>query len=257
MDLADILLLLVAGSLAGMINAVIGSGTLVTFPVLVAMGFPPVLANVTNTVGIFPGSVSAVVAYRRELRGLWSQVLPLAATSAVGGVIGALLLLAMPAEVFRGVVPVLIIVACILVIFGPRIKALTAARRASRASLGRSPITPSLMGVTTLTGVYGGYFGAAQGVILIGVLSIALPGDLHRANAIKNVLAGTANGAATILFIFSSQVDWLAAGVIAAGGIVGAQLGGKFGRKIPELIYRIAIVVIGVVSVANFLLATS
>ncbi|MFH5823654.1 sulfite exporter TauE/SafE family protein [Georgenia sp. AZ-5] len=253
MDIAEILILLVAGTAAGTINTVVGSGSLVTFPALLALGYPPVLANVTNNLGVLPGSVSGSVAYRAELRGYWRTALPLALAAAVGGAAGAVLLLLLPAEVFDGIVPSLIILALVLVVAGPRIKRWSAERRARRGA--SRVVSPGLLTATGLTGVYGGYFGAAQGVLLISILSIALPGSLHKANAVKNVLGAAANGAAAVVFVTVSEVAWPAAGVIALGAILGGQVGGRAGRRIPELVYRAIIVVIGLVAVVSFLVS--
>ncbi|TRW45815.1 sulfite exporter TauE/SafE family protein [Georgenia yuyongxinii] len=251
MTWADILLLLVAGTAAGTINTVVGSGSLVSFPALLAVGLPPVLANVTNNLGVLPGNVSGALAYRRELRGNAGTAWRLAIASVGGGVAGALLLLALPEEVFSWVVPVLIVLACVLIIAGPRIKTWLAARRAAQGAP-RAVSGKLALGVG-LTGVYGGYFGAAQGVILLSVLSIALPGGMQRANALKNVLAAAANGAAAIVFVLISEVHWTAAGLVAVGAIIGGQIGGRIGRRIPDLAYRIVIVAIGIVAIVHIL----
>lgn len=249
MTWSEILLLLVAGTAAGTINTVVGSGSLVTFPALMAVGLPPLLANITNNIGVLPGNISGALAYRRELRGNGGAAWRLAIASVTGGVAGAMLLLVMPAEVFSWVVPVLIVLACVLVIAGPRIKMRLSARR---AALGTPPTVSRKLAVGVgLTGVYGGYFGAAQGVILLSVLSIALPGGLQRANALKNVLAASANGAAAVVFLLVSEVHWGAAGLVALGAIVGGQIGGRIGRRIPDLVYRIAIVAIGAIAIVK------
>ncbi|MET3767420.1 putative membrane protein YfcA [Marisediminicola sp. UYEF4] len=251
MSWIEVVVLFVSGTLAGIINTVVGSGSLITFPVLLALGYPPVLANVTNNVGVFPGSISGAIAYRKELKGQLKPVLALATFSALGGLAGALLLLQLPAEVFDGVVPALIVLALLLVVFGPRIKRTIAARRLARDEAPKNRV--ALFTTTALTGVYGGYFGAAQGVILLSSLSILLPGSLQRANAYKNVLAATANGAAAIVFVLISQVAWLAAGVIAIGAILGGQIGGWVGQRLPPLVLRIVIVVVGLAAIAYFI----
>lgn len=252
MTVLDVVILFVAGTAAGTINAVVGSGSLVTFPILVALGYPPVLANVTNNIGVLPGSISGAVAYRRELAGELRGVLPLATCSAIGGLVGALLLLVLPASAFNGIVPILIVLACVLVIAAPALKRWAVSRQTDqRTTAGQKS---SLAVSTGLTGVYGGYFGAAQGVILLSVLSILLPGNLQKANAYKNVLAATANGAAAVVFVFSTQVAWLAAGIIAVGAILGGQIGGSVGRRLPPLVYRIIIVAIGVAAIVYFYL---
>ena len=252
MSWLDVLLLFVAGTAAGTINAVVGSGSLITFPALLALGYPPVLANVTNNIGVLPGSISGAVAYRRELHGQWRHVLPLAGCSALGGLVGALLLLVLPASAFNGIVPVLILLAVVLVIVSPWLRRWSAARQAkAEAEMARGE-RPALFAATGLTGVYGGYFGAAQGVILLSILSILLKGGMQRANAYKNVLAATANGAAAVVFVFSTPVAWVAALVIAVGAVIGGQIGGSVGRRLPPIVYRGIIVVIGIVAIIYF-----
>ena len=233
----EALLLFLAGTAAGTINTVVGSGSLVTFPTLLALGYPPVLANVTNNIGVLPGSISGAIAYRSELKGQARGVLPLAVCSLIGGGAGALLLLVLPASAFDAIVPVLIIAACVLVVAAPWLKR-WAFRRATAARPGRSGRAATLLTSTGLTGVYGGYFGAAQGVILLALLSIMLPGDVHRANAYKNVLAAVANGAAALVFVFTTSVAWFAGGIIALGAILGGQLGANVGRRLPPVVYR-------------------
>ena len=244
----EIVLLLAAGMVAGTINTVVGSGSLVTFPALLAVGMPPVLANVTNNVGVLPGNISGALAYRSELRGNGGIAWRLAMASVLGGVLGALLLLVLPETVFSWIVPVLIVVACILIVAGPRLKSWLATRRSSIAA--PRTVSAKLTVGVGLTGAYGGYFGAAQGVILLSLLSISLPDGLQRANALKNILAAAANGGATVVFILISDVYWTAAAVIALGAVVGGQVGGRVGRRIPDLVYRVVIVAIGVVAIA-------
>ncbi len=230
------------GLLAGTINTIVGSGSLITFPTLLALGYPPVVANVSNTVGLVTGSISGAIGYRRELEGQWHRLRTLGSASLAGGLTGGLLLLALPASVFRDVVPVLILVACALVALQPRL-----ARR--RAAADR-PLRPHggrlLFAGVFFTGVYGGYFGAAQGVMLIALLGIFLEDGLLRLNATKNVLAALVNGIAAVLFILFAHVDWAVAGLLAAGAIVGGQVGASLGRRIPANWLRAAIIVVGV-----------
>ena len=245
----EVIVLFVSGTLAGIINTVVGSGSLVTFPALLALGYPPILANVTNNVGVLPGSVSGAIAYRKELKGQFKPVALLAIFSAVGGLLGALLLLQLPAEVFDGIVPALIILALVLVVTGPWLKRAIALRRAKKGEPTRKF---ALFAAVGFTGVYGGYFGAAQGVLLLSGLSVLLPGSIQRANAYKNVLAATANFAAAIVFVLISQVAWFAAGVIAVGAIIGGQIGGWVGQRLPPLVLRIVIVVVGIAAIVYF-----
>ncbi len=247
----DFFILGVAGLLAGLINAVVGSGSLITFPALLALGYPSVLANVTNNVGVLPASVAAAWTNRHEYGGAWR---PLAATmlcSAVGGLAGALLLLRLPKEAFEAVVPALIALALVLVIIGPRLKERIAERQAA-GTIRHSP--RATWTVAGLTGVYGGYFGAAQGVLLLSLLSLTLEGDLHRANAYKNALAATANIAAAIVFVSTTHVSWPAAIAIAVGSLFGGILGGRYGRLIPQPAYRALIVAVGGAALCYFVL---
>lgn len=247
MTWADVVLLLLAGTTAGTINTVVGSGSLVTFPALLTIGLPPVLANVTNNIGVLPGNISGALGYRRELRGSFGVAWRLALASSVGGVLGAVLLLVLPEQLFTWVVPVLIVLACVLIVAGPRIKKRLAARQMAVIAP-RSASRKLAVGIG-MTGVYGGYFGAAQGVILLSVLSIALPGGLQRANALKNVLAASANGAAAVVFILMSDIDWVAAALVAAGAVVGGQIGARAGRRIPDVAYRAIVVAVGIVAI--------
>ncbi|MGW1363921.1 sulfite exporter TauE/SafE family protein [Streptomyces chartreusis] len=227
---------------AGAINAVVGSGTLITFPTLVACGFPPVLANVTNNIGLVPGVLSAAYGYRRELRGQRRRLLRFGVASLIGGLAGALLLLQLDSAAFDTVVPVLILAACALVLLQPRLNAWLRKRPERGGADGGVPLWCGVLG----TGVYGGYFGAAQGVLLMGLFGSFLRDDLQRLNAAKNVLAAIVNGAAAVVFVAVADVDWAAAAVIAAGSTVGGLLGAKVGRKLPAMALRVVIVVVGV-----------
>jgi uncharacterized protein len=238
----------IAGLGAGAINAVVGSGTLITFPTLIALGYPPVLANVSNTVGLAPGSAAAAWAYRRELADQGGRLRRLCVFSTVGAVAGALLLLTLPAGAFKAIVPVLIGIALLLVVFQPRLTAALAARREIPHHGGLA------LGLGVLaTGIYGGYFGAAQGVLLMGLLGTLLADDLQVLNGIKNVLAFTANGVAALVFIAVEDIDWKVAGLIAAGSILGAFGGASIARKLPPTVLRGIIVTIGTVAIVRLL----
>jgi uncharacterized membrane protein YfcA len=239
-----------AGLAAGTINTVVGSGTLITFPVLLAVGYPPVLANVSNTVGLVPGSLSGAIGYRAELAGQRRRLLRLGSASVLGAVLGAAALLLAPASAFRAVVPVLIGLACVLVVVQPRVSRWLASRGRTPAEHGGPLLYAGVLGA----GVYGGYFGAAQGVLLIALMGLLLDEDLHRINAAKNVLAGLVNLVAALVFIAVTDIAWQAAGLIALGSIVGGQVGGRFGRRIPPPVLRGVIVAVGVVAVAKLLL---
>jgi uncharacterized membrane protein YfcA len=250
----DLLALIGAGAAAGLINTVVGSGTLITFPTLLALGVPPVTANVSNTVGLAPGSLSGAWATRQDLTGQRRRVLWLGAASLLGGIAGALLLLWLPSAAFDAIVPILIGIGCLLVILQPFISKRLAIRRMRLGVAAGSVHGPILLWLATaLVGVYGGYFGAAQGVLLIAILGIGLSESLPRVNAIKNVLAMIANAIAGLVFVIVSEVNWTAAIAIAVGSVVGAQIGGRVGRKLPATIYRVIIVIVGVAAIVSLL----
>ncbi|MFD3576934.1 sulfite exporter TauE/SafE family protein [Streptomyces sp. NPDC058644] len=227
---------------AGGINAVVGSGTLITFPTLLAFGYPPVLANVSNTVGLVPGVISAAYGYRAELKGQRSRLVKLGFASLLGAVIGAVLLLKLPADTFRAAVPVLILIACVLVLLQPRLQKWLARRDSPSRADGGVPLWSGVL----VTGVYGGYFGAAQGVLLMGLFGSFLRDDLQRLNAVKNVLASIVNGVAAVIFIAVTTVDWKVVGVIAVGSTLGGLLGARVGRRLSPAVLRGLIVVVGV-----------
>ena len=233
-----------AGFAAGGVNTIVGSGSLITFPTLLAVGYPSVVANVSNTVGLVPGGVSGVIGYRRELRGLWRRTLLLAVGTTAGALLGGILLLALPEAVFDAVVPILILLSAALMALKR-----TPATHADVEHNGRGVLA------SFATGIYGGYFGAAQGIILMSLLRLCYPDDLQRLNGIKNVLAGVANGVAAVLFIVVADVAWEAAALIALGSILGAQVGARYGRRIPSEALRWVVVVAATI-VAGILLVT-
>ncbi|MFC7494082.1 MULTISPECIES: sulfite exporter TauE/SafE family protein [unclassified Nocardioides] len=253
MTFFEVAAILLAGVAAGTINTVVGSGTLITFPTLLAFGIPPVTANVSNSIGLVPGSISGVIGYRRELRGQRSRVLRLSLASCIGGAAGAVLLLVLPADAFETVVPVLILLGLVLVVFQPRISAWVARRHDAKGGLPESGTWWVWPGVL-LAGVYGGYFGAAQGVLLMAILGIGVGETLQRLNAVKNVLATVVGTVAGIIFVFVADVDWWVVLLIGIGSVIGGQLGAGVGRRLPPLGLRIAIVVVGTVALAVFLL---
>jgi uncharacterized membrane protein YfcA len=248
----EIAAVLLAGVAAGTINTVVGSGTLITFPTLLALGVPPVTANVSNPVGLVPGSLSGAVGYRRELAGQRRRLLRLAPASVLGSVAGAVLLLVLPSSAFDAIVPVLIGIGVVLVVAGPAIQRRVAARHEARGGIpehGAAWVWPAVAGA----GVYGGYFGAAQGVLLMAVLGIGVDDDLQRHNATKNVLALLVNAVAAVIFIAVADVDWPIAGLIAVGSVIGGQIGAGVGRRLPATLLRAVIVVVGVIALAVFL----
>jgi uncharacterized membrane protein YfcA len=243
----EALAIFAAGIAAGTINAVVGSGTLVTFPVLLAFGYAPVTANVSNTIGLVPGSFSGAVGFRAELVGQRRRIVRLGVGSLLGGVTGAVLLLVLPADAFKAIVPFFIAIALVLVVLQPRIARLLAKRQ-----LHPHGGHGTLLGVF-LAGVYGGYFGAAQGILLLGILGLTLPETLHRINALKNVLAMLVNGIAGLIFVFAADPSWKAAALIAAGSILGGQIGAHYGRRMPPPVLRGVIVAVGIVAIAKLL----
>ena len=216
-----------AGAGAGAVNTVIGSGSLITFPTLVAVGYPAVTANVSNNIGLVPGSVAGALGYREELAGQGRRARTLAVASATGGLTGAILLLALPSDVFDAIVPVLVLLACALMALQPRLARRVAERRVEGApDVGAAPLA-----IGFAAGIYGGYFGAAQGVILLAMLAVFVPDDLQRSNALKNVLAGTVNAVAAVVFVVFADVAWEAVALVAVGaaigGVVGARVRGR------------------------------
>ncbi|CAN5576099.1 sulfite exporter TauE/SafE family protein [soil metagenome] len=265
MNLAEALAIAFAGLAAGTINTIVGSGTLVTFPTLLFFGYAPVAANVSNSLGLVAGGVSGAWGYRGEMAGLRSTLLRLVPASLAGGILGALLLLVLPESAFETIVPALIALALILVITGPRLNRWAAERRVSAPAAGaRGPtgragpagtITVGqwvalLMGVFS-AGVYGGYFGAAQGVLLIGLLGVLMPLRLQQINGIKNVLSLFVNLVAALVFLVvqPEQIIWPVVGLIAAGSLLGGILGARIGRRMPPWVLRAVIVTIGVVAI--------
>ncbi|WP_323792292.1 sulfite exporter TauE/SafE family protein [Nocardioides sp.] len=248
-------LILLAGIGAGTINTVVGSGTLITFPTLLAFGVPPVTANVSNNIGLVPGSWTGAYGYRRELVGQRPLVLRLLSASVLGAGIGAVLLLVLPDSAFEAVVPVLIGLGVVLVVVQPRLARRVAARAVLRERTG-APVRehegrwvwPTVLG----TGIYGGYFGAAQGVLLMGVLGVGVPQDIQRNNAVKNVLAGAVNTVAGVIFVVVADVDWAIVGLIAVGATMGGLIGARVGRRLPPIVLRTVIVVVGVVALTTF-----
>jgi uncharacterized membrane protein YfcA len=249
----EIVAILLAGTAAGTINTVVGSGTLITFPTLLAFGVPPVTANVSNTIGLVPGSISGAVGYRRELAGQRSRVLRLSVASLIGGAAGAVLLLVLPAGAFTAIVPALIVLGLVLVVCQPRISAWVARRHEAAGGMpyhGTWWVWPGVL----VTGVYGGYFGAAQGVLLMAVLGTGVDDSLQRLNGVKNVLAAIVNAVAGLIFAVVADVDWWVVLLIGIGSVIGGQIGATVGRRLPPLGLRIAIVVVGTVALGVFLL---
>lgn len=247
MSVFEILAIGLAGLAAGAVNAVVGSGTLITFPVLLAFGYAPVTANVSNTIGLVPGALSGAIGYRRELAGQRRRAIRFGIASMLGGITGAALLLILPASAFKAIVPVFIAVALVLVILQPRINRLLAS--GAVGSWHERGVLPPL--AVYGTGIYGGYFGAGQGIMLMAILGAALPQDLQRTNALKNVLVGLVNGVAGVYFVFAAHVAWAPVAIIAASSMVGGQLGAHYGRRLSPDALRGLIVVVGTTAIVR------
>jgi uncharacterized membrane protein YfcA len=248
-----------AGLAAGSINAVVGSGTLVTFPVLLAVGLPPVTATISNSLGLVPGNLTGAIGYRRELRGQRGLLVRLFPASVLGALTGAFLLLHLPASAFEAIVPGLVALAVVLVATQPLLQRSLAARRA-RAGIDEVPHVgggrlAALLAGAYATGTYGGYFAASQGVLQIGIFGLLLPEPLHRLNALKNVLTLGVNAVAALAYVVvaTDRVNWLAAGLVAGGSLVGGYVGSTLGRRLPAPVLRTAIVLLGLVAIGVLL----
>ena len=258
MPLSHAILIVLAGLGAGAINGLVGSGTLITFPTLVAMGYPPVTATMSNAVGLVAGNVSSTWSYRRELRGQWNRLRWQIPASILGAILGAWLLLHLPEKVFTAVVPVLLILALILVVVGPRIQA-WAQNRAEKAGRSAEDISAGRLAVLVLStfaiGVYGGYFTAAQGILMVGVMGALLPESIQRMNAAKNVLILLVNVVAALAFTLVAfhRINWSVAGLIAMGSVVGGWLGVRYGRRLSPNALRAIIVVVGLIGLYRVL----
>lgn len=248
----EIAAIILAGMWAGAINTVVGSGTLVTFPVLLFFGYPPVSANISNSLGLVAGGLTGAWGYRREIRPLRELLVKLAPASFVGSVIGALLLLVLPESAFEAIVPALIALALVLVVLGPRINRWAQRHHADAITGGRLVVL--LVGVL-FAGMYGGYFGAAQGVLLIGLMSVLLPNGLQEINGAKNVLGLIVNFTAAMVFLVidPSQVNWAIVALVAVGAFCGGLIGARIGRLMPPWLLRATIVVIGVIAIVVLL----
>lgn len=254
---AEAIAILGVGAAAGAVNAVVGSGSLLTFPTLLAFGFPAVVANVSNNVGLVSGNISGAVGYRRELKGQRARLIRLGAIAACGSVGGAAALLSLPSSSFEVIVPVLILIACVLVIIQPWLSKRVAAQRKKREALGGAAPAhrpgPVLGAGVLASAAYGGYFGAAQGVLVIGLLGTFLDESMQRINGAKNVLVTIVNGTAAIVYVIFAHVNWLVVLLIAVGSTVGGLVGARYGRRLPPTALRIFVVLIGVISAVKLI----
>jgi uncharacterized membrane protein YfcA len=235
---------------AGTINTIVGSGTLITFPTLLFFGFSPLVANVSNTVGLVAGGLSGIHGYRSELAGQGGTLRRLVPVSLLGAASGAILLLKLPESAFNAIVPVLIGASLLLVLLGPRLQAWAAVRHPDHDSAGRR--VSMTVGVFT-AGVYGGYFGAAQGILLVGIMSALMTISLQRVNALKNVLSTVVNAVAALTFMLVAweRINWPVAALIATGSLAGGYVGARVGRRLSPVLLRGLIVVVGVLAIAK------
>ncbi|AZI57072.1 sulfite exporter TauE/SafE family protein [Nakamurella antarctica] len=259
MTWTEIVLIFLAGIGAGTINTIVGSGTLITFPTLLAFGLPPVTATMSNAVGLVPGNISGTWGYRRELAGQWRRLRWQLPASLLGALLGAWLLLHLPANAFESIVPVLLVLALLLVIFQTRIQRWVRAR-SEKAGRDHEIISRQrmvlLVSATFLTGIYGGYFAAAQGIMLMGLMGALLPDKLQNLNAAKNVLTLLVNAvsALTYTLVAFDRINWGAAGLIAVGSLIGGFLGAGVGRRLSPVVLRCIIVALGSFAIVRILL---
>ncbi|MDA3038603.1 MAG: sulfite exporter TauE/SafE family protein [Actinomycetota bacterium] len=248
MSVTDALVAGLAAFVAGLINAIAGGGTLISFPALVALGVPAVSANVTNTVALVPGYLGGAYAQRKDLVTYFATLKGLLIVSAVGGLVGSVLLVNSPERLFRDLVPFLIIGACLLLGVQDRLKAVLARRHQSPAT------TLGVVGVALLfpTAVYGGYFGAGLGIMLLAVLGLALDDPLPRINSLKSTLSLCINLVAAAFFVFSGKVQWDLAAVMAVTSLVGGTVGGRIATRLDPKVLRIVVIVFGLAVAVRF-----
>lgn len=236
-------LVALAAFAAGVANAIAGGGSLLSFPALVAAGLSPVAASVTNTVALCPGYFGATVAQRALLAGQRRRVALLVPVTAAGGAAGAVLLLATGDAAFDVIVPFLLIGAAVLLGFGDRIK-----KRLSGRGAGAGSARRVLVGTLVVAAaVYGGYFGAAMGVMVLAALALAVDDDLVRLNALKQTVSLAVNVTAAVVFVVRSALDWRLIGVMAVGSLIGGAVGGRIASKVPAAVLRAVVVVVAVV----------
>ncbi|MGS2643698.1 TSUP family transporter [Streptosporangium sp. LJ11] len=249
----EMLAVFAAGACAGAVNTVVGSGSLITFPVLLATGMPPVTAAVSNTLGLIPGSISGAIGYRAELGGQGRRILKMSVGALLGGLTGATLLLTLPATAFERIVPALVGLALVLVIFQPWIGRSVRRRRERVSGTAHPDGGPLLLTGLTLASVYGGYFSAAQGIIYMSLMGVLLDETMQRLNAARNVLVAVVNTAAAIFFLFSADFDWTAVALIAVGSAFGGSIGARVGRRLSPAVLRGLIVAVGTVAIVQLL----
>ncbi|MFE4198854.1 sulfite exporter TauE/SafE family protein [Paenarthrobacter sp. NPDC056912] len=257
MEILSSILVFFAGLWAGTINAVVGSGTLVTFPVLIAIGITPVVASMSNAMGLVAGTAAGAWGYRREVAGRGRQLMKLLPASLLGGITGAWLLLHLPEKVFHYVAPVLLVLALLMVLFQPKMQAWVKNREQNPEHAIRDRSHGLLLVVLVyLAGVYGGYFVAAQGILLVGILGVFLSGTMQNANAMKNFLVLGVNMVAAISYLIFAfdRINWLVVLLIAVSSTIGGLVGAKVGRRLSPRVLRAVIFTLGIVAL-GFMIA--
>ena len=243
MDLSveTIVLLATAGFLAGALNAAAGGGSLISFPALIAVGYPPLTANVTNNIAVAPGYVTGATGYRRELRGQGHRILPLTVASAIGSLVGVGLILISSQSAFESIVPFLVLAACVLLALQPAIT-----RRLEEHSGDRDRPGSGVLTGQALAAVYGGYFSAALGVVVLAVLGLAFDDTLQRLNALKALLQLIIGAVSAVGFALVTPVAWTAVAVVAPASVVGGEVGARLARRVSDRALRVGIVTYGV-----------
>jgi len=250
----DQLVVLAAGLGAGILTSTVGVASLLSFPILVALGLPPVVANASNTVGLVPAGLTGSFGYRAELREHPRVALAVILTCAAGAVAGAALLLALPPGVFEAVVPWLILFTCLLVGVQPLItRWLRARRTGADAGRPRTTMSPATTVFAALTGMYGGYFGAGSGVMMVAVLGLGLDLELRIVNGLKTLAVLAANLVAGVIFLFVAELDFRVVGLLALGSAAGGYVGARVGRRLPPTLFRILVVLAGIIAAVTML----
>jgi uncharacterized protein len=241
LSVETVVLLVAAGFLAGALNAAAGGGSLISFPALIAVGYPPLTANVTNNIAVAPGYVTGATGYRRELRGQGHRILPLTVASAIGSLVGVGLILLSSQSAFESIVPFLVLAACVLLAFQPAIT-----RRLEEHSGDRDRPGSGVLAGQALAAVYGGYFSAALGVVVLAVLGLAFDDTLQRLNALKALLQLIIGAVSAVGFALVTPVAWSAVAVIAPASVVGGEVGARLARRVSDRALRVGIVTYGV-----------
>jgi uncharacterized membrane protein YfcA len=242
LTLGHAILIAAASLLGGALNAIAGGGSFISFPTLLITGIPPIPANATNTIAMWSGAVASGGAYRRQLNIPMRVMAPLVASSVVGGVIGAVLLLKTPAHTFMRLLPWLMLAATLLFTFGKKLS------RAKTSSISRSATTRAIVLASVFElflAIYGGYFGAGMGFVILAMLALLGMTEIHSMNALKTVLSGTTNGLAVIAFVIARAIYWPQALVMIAGAIVGGYFGAHYAQRLPQRWVRVAVILIG------------